>query len=108
MVDPLETFFVSWSQNRKQPLGSPENYTLALKDVANRVDSELNRSILLCMKLPARHSANLLQTRGDIFSEGWIMHESFRGPSANGTAGKWVSGIFGLFVVGRRSNHRWA
>jgi hypothetical protein len=20
MVDPLETFFVSWSQNRKQPL----------------------------------------------------------------------------------------
>jgi hypothetical protein len=53
MVDPLETLFISWSRKSKTAAGQPENYLLMLKDVANRVDSELNRSILLGMTLAA-------------------------------------------------------
>jgi hypothetical protein len=53
MSDPLETLFISWSRKSKTAPGQPENYLKMLKDVANRVDSELNRSILLGMALPA-------------------------------------------------------
>jgi hypothetical protein len=53
MIDPLETLFISWSRKQKTDAGQPENYLPMLKDVANRVDSELNRSILLGMTLPA-------------------------------------------------------
>ena len=39
-----------------------------LKDVANRVDSELNRSILLGMTLLAQRAARLHEPRGrDLF-----------------------------------------
>jgi hypothetical protein len=53
IIDPLETLFISWRRKSKTAAGQPENYLLMLKDVANRVDSELNRSILLGMALAA-------------------------------------------------------
>jgi len=59
-----------------------------LKDVANRVDSELNRSILLGVILAARGAADLRQPRGDIFSADHIMHEFYRETLTTGTAGK--------------------
>jgi hypothetical protein len=53
MIDPVETLFISWSRKSKTVAGQPENYLLMLKDVANRVDSALNRSILLGVSLAA-------------------------------------------------------
>jgi hypothetical protein len=77
MGDSLETSSISWSRRSKTAAGQPVSYSLVLKDVANRVDSELNRSILLGMTLPAQRSANLHQPQGEIFSEDRIKHESF-------------------------------
>jgi hypothetical protein len=88
MVDPLKTLFISWSRKSKTAAGQPENYSPMLKDVANRVDSELNRCILLVKTLPAQRSDNLHQPRREIFSEEWIMNELFREPLATGTVGK--------------------
>jgi hypothetical protein len=79
-----------------------------LKDVANRVDSELNRSILLGVIHPAQGAANIRQPQGDIFSADDIMHEFYRETLTTGTVGKQVSGIFGLLIAARRSNCRWA
>jgi hypothetical protein len=88
MVDPLETLFISWRRKSKTAAGQPENYSPMSKDVANRVDSELNRSILLGMTLPARRSATLHRPRGEIFVEDRLMHEFYREPLATGTVGK--------------------
>jgi hypothetical protein len=87
MVDPLETLFISWRRKSKTAAGQPENYSPLSKDVANRVDSELNRCIFLGKTLPAQRFANSHQPRREIFSEGWIMNGRFREPLATGTVG---------------------
>lgn len=68
MVGLPETFSVSCSRKPEIAAGEPENCSLPIKDVANLVDSGLNRSILLHGALPAKRLVPFVPTAGgDLF-----------------------------------------